>query len=178
MVLCTVFSLFACSCDSSKVKLTDSTLVESTGEGWCPAVSLRGNGLIHCGSDETENDYIFEIHALHGSFLVKQEEGKYLDVTGLVIEGSGYAFWQYDIVSYPAFPSLTWRGLKTFLEVFIKKGEQYVGYAVVAVERPEDTDVYGATVLECKEVLRQGDTASGLSKQEIQEMIDKVIKKH
>lgn len=175
-LLCTMLFIFGCSCASSKMKLTDSTVVKSTSESWSPTISFRGNGLIYCESDG--DDYVFEIHARHGSFLIERDDRESFYVTDIVIEGSGYAYWQYDSVSYPVSSSLTWAGLKTFLEVFIRKNNQYVGYAVVTVERPEDIWTYSATVIECKEVLQQEDSTNGLSKETLQQMIDNVINKY
>lgn len=157
------------SCASPETALTDSTVVEAS-EPWSPLKSFRGNGLIHCGSEE--EDHTFEIHARDGSFLVEQEGGKSLYAADLVIEGSGDAHWQYFPASDPAMP---WEGTKTFLEVLIMKNGQYVGYAVVAVERPEDIWSYRATVVACKEALQEKSSADALSKEALQQTIDDVI---
>lgn len=144
---------------------------------WSPAVSLWGE-LIHCGLDETGDDYVFEIHARHGSFYVKQgiDEPR-LNVTDLVIEGSGNVYWRTHSISYPEFPTLDWEGVKTFLEVFIKKDDKYVGYAVVAIERTENR-IYTPTVVECKEILQQEGAENELSKETLQGIIDDVIEKY
>ncbi len=174
LVLCTIVSVFGCSCTSSKIKMADSTVVESNGY-WSPYVSFW-NPLIHCGSDE--DGYVFEVHARHGSFYVNPDgDEPVVYVTDIIMEGSGDAYWCHHNVSYPTAPSLTWKGVKTFLEVFIKKDNRYVGYAVVAVELEEEI-YYSATVVECKEVLEQEDLVEGLSKETLQQMIDDVIQKY
>ena len=94
--------------------MTDSTAVEILDGYWSPAISaisFRDGGLVRCVSDE--DDYVFEVHARHGSFLVGGDDGN-LRVTDLVIEGSGNVFWQYYNVSYPELPPLIWAGVKTF----------------------------------------------------------------
>ncbi len=174
MALCIILSFLGCSCASSGIKLTDSTIVESNGS-WSPVRSFW-YPLIHCGSDE--DGYVFEVHARHGSFYVKPDgDEPVVYVTDLVIEGSGGAYWQWNTVSYPAHASSYWAGEKTFLEVLIKKDNRYVGYAVVAIETDNYTE-YCATVVECKEVLGQEDLGEGLSKETLQQMIDDVIQKY
>ena len=174
MALCIILSFLGCSCASSGIKLTNSTVVKSNGSWYL--LSSFWPPLIQCESDE--EGYVFEIHARHGSFYVKQDgDEPAVYVADLVIEGSGDAYWYYYNVSYPAHASSYWAGEKTFLEVLIKKDNRYVGYAVVAIEA-DDYSEYCATVVECKEVLRQEDLGEGLSKETLQQMIDDVIQKY
>lgn len=74
MILCAIVFLVGCSCTSSKIAMTDSTVVEILDGYWSPAISSlspQDRGLIRCGSDG--DNYVFEVHARHGSFLVAGE---------------------------------------------------------------------------------------------------------
>ncbi len=163
--LCTLFFFSGCSGSTSEITLIDSDAVQPA-DSWSPAVSFWGDGLIRCESDGEE--FVFEIHACDGSFFV-QDGNEPRRVSDLVIDGAGDAYWQYWSASDPVTP---WAGTKTFLEVLIKKGDSYVGYAVVKVERPENIGTYSATVLVCKEVLHPGSNGQSLSSETIRQMMD------
>lgn len=171
MILCMMIFLSSCSHDPPKVAMADSTAVRSE-DSYSPAMSFMGRGVIYCESDE--DDCTFEIHARDGSFFVQQDDGSQ-HVSDLVIEGSGGAHWTSVLPSNSDSSADWWHGAKNFLEVLIKKDNQYVGYAVVAVETPEDVVHYHATVVECKEILPQENQTSALSKETLQQMIDTVI---
>lgn len=171
IVLCTVIVTFLSACTSSEICMVDSMMVEP-GDSWSPLRSLVEDGLIHCTAGE--DDYIFELYARDGSFLVLQGDGETQRVADLTIEGSGYAYWEYFSASAPDAVS-HWEGTKTFIEVFIKQNDTYKGYAVVKVEFHEDACDYIATVLECKEIQRQEVQKYELSKESLQQMIDTVI---
>lgn len=172
IVLCAVIVTFLSACTSSEIRMVDSMMVEP-GDSWSPLRSLVENGLIHCTAGE--DDYIFELHACDGSFLVLQEDSETQYVVDLTIESSGYAYWKYFLAPDAA---SRWEGTKTFIEVFIKQNGTYIGYAVVKVEFYKDACDYRATVLECKEIQRQEVQKYELSKETLQQMIDAVKQKN
>lgn len=162
IILCAIVFLSGCSCTSSKIPMIDSTAVKPLAS-YSPGVSFVGDGLIYCEADV--DNCVFELHAHDGKFAVRPCVDIQHFVTNLTIEGSDDVHWE----------NYGWYGKKTFLEILIKKNDKYVGYAVVAVEDPDDDYWYDATVIECKEISPQKSQEYELTAEMLQEMIDTVI---
>lgn len=164
LLLGAVIALACCSCGGREVEMTDIGAVTAE-DIWSPVRSYVGAGFIHCGTDG--DDRVYELHARDGSFL--REDGEL--TADLTVEGSGGVYWEY----FPASGSsqTPWDGTRTFLDILIRDGGQYVGYAVVAVERPESSYVYTPTVIACQETR----LAEGVSRELLQQMIDDAIEK-
>lgn len=140
------------------------------GDSWSPLDSIERAGVIHC--EAGEDNYSFEVHAYDGSFLVKQQDGKMQYVSDLVIEGAGDAHWENVSSNGEILP---WDGEKTFIGVLIKQDDQYVGYAAIMIERPENNWRYNATIINCKEIAPEERSNSEIMSEDLYKMIDSAV---
>lgn len=70
---------------------------------------------------------------------------------------------------------LPWDGEKTFIGVLIKQDDQYVGYAAIMIERPENNWRYNATIINCKEIAPEERSNSEIMSEDLYKMIDSAV---
>ncbi len=180
--VCVLLILSFSACSSLIYGFEDSDIVKPSKAGYGPVSSYEGDGLLTLSP--SSEGYVFELYARYGSFRTtvntEKTEDDPLEVQTVHIKTltaeSGYIVWtiiepEQSFVDYSA-------DVKTYIDVLIKKDGQYVGYAVVKVERglPE-TERYMANILECKEITVEKAREKGLDREKLQELIDSVIEK-
>lgn len=169
LIICAMFFITGCTNNHLNNAMINSNAVQ-VGDSWSPLDSIERAGVIHC--EAGEDNYSFEVHAYDGSFLVKQQDGKMQCVSDLVIEGAGDAHWENVSSNGEILP---WDGEKTFIGVLIKQDDQYVGYAAIMIERPENNWRYNATIINCKEIAPEERSNSEIMSEDLYKMIDSAV---
>ena len=149
---------------SPETGLVDSGIVQP-GRAFLLFSSFRdpeNDGIVYCIDDR----YTYELHARGNGYFVNLNHTELHD--DFVIEGSGTAYWSISYVE-PRY---------TFIDILIKEGDRYVGYAVVSVQ----SDIFyngdwTPHVLDCM-ALADGDTETVLTPEYLREQIDKAIEKY
>lgn len=157
--------------DTAELKLVDSTAVQE-GTPWSPATGVWFP-IFSC--DTQEETYYFEIHACNGRFYVQNPlstvEADYdYYATDFIQKTSGELLWDYGNTSEQIEVSGHWAGTRTFIEILITDKVDYIGYAVVALERGENS-YYIPTLLACK-VLASDAERDGVKKATFQALIE------
>ncbi len=167
IAVCLLLLVSLCACNANAA-LYDSDAVVASAYTWSPLISYIPEGQILCKS----SGYIYELYAREGSFRIGHGADDQQLVDALVIEGEGDAYWTYHTPKTGITDaSDPWQGIETYVEIYIKSGNQYVGYAVAKIERPEDQWNYKTTILACKLTA----DAREIAKESLQEEIHRVI---
>lgn len=169
LIICAMFFITGCTNNHLNNAMINSNAVQ-VGDSWSPLDSIERAGVIHC--EAGEDNYSFEVHAYDGSFLVKQQDGQMQYVSDLVIEVAGDAHWENVSSNGEILP---WDGEKTFIGVLIKQDDQYVGYAAIMIERPENNWRYNATIINCKEIAPEERSNSEIMSEDLYKMIDSAV---
>ncbi len=177
IAVCVLSILSLTACSSMIYGFEDSDVVVASKYGYQPMLSYRGDGMLTFSP--SEEGYVFELYARDGSFHASESDDasdvKIEFPSEILIEGSGNAYWtDYDSSLSEGY----WNGAKTYIDVFIKKDGQYVGYSSARLDLSEDNSKsYFATILECKETTVEKAREKGLDREKLQELIDSVIEK-
>ncbi len=124
----------------------------------------------------TSQEYTYEVSARDGGLWIFYPDGRIPNsdrVYSTIVEGEGTVHWA---CFTPEMEYYT--GLLAKIEVLIKKGDRYVGYAAVGlVDITDNLLVYVTNILEC-EVLPEEDTTTVLTAEYLRERVDNAFAKY